>query len=517
MVCRYTVKKVLGEGAYGKLYLVEDMRDGTQRALKTAMGDLCTNNRISAAETQIHLHVHHPYLMGGIDVFRRSDVDTCGLPMEAVTQGLLLPLADYDLDKIRKDDRDDPSYPDFNALRASWQLACALEALYAAGYVHMDIKPANILQKGDTTLLSDFGLAYWKTTKELDRLVITLTYRPPYVRDDKALPMSSYMSADLYSLGLVFLDITAGIVRPNHNDYEENVYVGELSKHAHARLDQLITRCGDNMNTPGFLEAQQKRWRLPLPSVDALVKYLKIIKLMVSPTPTALTATDVRLRLEALWPAHPPAPLLRIDPPPPLAEQYRSAAERVVTAKGFKNKRAPAHAVNLFLAVMKVVSSPPPMGYISYGLDGHMSWILPYLFACINIVATFYHETEKYSFYVEYKLANAILYDDTYAGEFNYQATAICAALQVIASSEKLRGQYNYVLPGEAQTYPPITLTPSMAASSAKRPQPAGFAAYQAFKAARYKDLRSQYSLDEVKARLAAEWSAFKTQKANAQ
>jgi hypothetical protein len=46
-----------------------------------------------------------------------------------------------------------------------------------------------------------------------------------------------------------------------------------------------------------------------------------------------------------------------------------------------------------------------------------------------------------------------------------------------------------------------------------KRAQPSGFAAYQAFKTAHYKDLRSQYSVEEAKARLAAEWAATKTKK----
>ena len=50
-------------------------------------------------------------------------------------------------------------------------------------------------------------------------------------------------------------------------------------------------------------------------------------------------------------------------------------------------------------------------------------------------------------------------------------------------------------------------------ATAVKRAQPSGFAAYQAFKTARYKDLRSQYSVEEAKARLAAEWAATKTKK----
>ena len=462
MVCRYTILKSLGQGAYGKLYLVEDARDGTQKALKTAEDNLCTDNRISAAETQIHLHVHHPYLMGGMDVFRPSDVDACGRPMADVTQGLLLPLAEYDLNKIMNDDKNTPTYPQFNALRASWQLACALEGLYAAGYAHLDIKPANILQKGDTTLLSDFGLALWNTTSALNGLVITPSYRPPYVLDGQPTPMSSYMPADLYSLGLTFLDITSGVDRPTYGG-NENRYVKDLANTVNAYVDTLITWVNNNRAYTGFLEKRQQRWRLPLPSIDAFVEYLQIVKAMVSPTPTALTATDVRLRLEALWPAHPPAPALHVDPTPPLAEQYRAAAERVVARMGFKHPRALPHTVTLFLAVMAALATPPKH-YVSEGLYGHTSWILPYLFACINIVATFYNEPTVNRFNVSYDPSNAVFYDDTYTQWVMSQYTAVCAALKVIATSEVLRGQYNFVLPAPA---------PAPAPTPAPAPAPA--------------------------------------------
>ena len=531
MVCRYTILKDLGEGAYGKVYIVEDARDGTQNALKTAKGDLCTNNSISAAETQIHLHVHHPYLMGGMDVFRPSDVDACGLPMADVTQGLLLPLAEYDLNKIMNDDKNTPTYPQFNALRASWQLACALEGLYVAGYAHLDIKPANILQKGDTTLLSDFGLALWNTTSALNGLVITPSYRPPYVLDGQPTPMSSYMPADLYSLGLTFLDITSGVDRPTYGGmyHNENKYVKDLAASANAYVDTLIKWVNDNRAYTGFLEKRQQRWRLPVASLDALVEYLQIVKAMISPTPTALTATDVRLRLEALWPTHPPVPVLHVDPTPPLPEQYRAAAKRVVARMGFKHPRALPHTVTLFLAVMAALTTPPKH-YVSEGLYGHTSWILPYLFACFNIVVTFYDEPKIKRVNVSYDPANAIFYDDTYTQGVMLQYAAVCASLKEIAASEVLRGQYNFVLPGEAPAPTPApapapapahrsalktaVAAPGAASSAAvKRAQPSGFAAYQAFKTARYKDLRTQYSVEEAKARLAAEWAATKTKK----
>ena len=527
MVCRYTALNVLGEGAYGKLYLVEDSTDGTKKALKTSMENPCRDLHISAAETTIHLHVHHPYLMPGLDIFRPSDVDACRHPLNDVTQGLLLPLMEYDLSKIMTDDKNNPRFPQFNALRASWQLACALEALYAAGYAHLDIKPANILQKGDTTYLSDFGLAISNTTRVLERLVITSWWRPPYVRRYVLTPGFMFMAADLFSLGMTFLDITSGTERPDYNTYKnETLYVEDQAQTTNDRVDFFLNWLNENKSTPGFLEQRQKRWRLPLPSVDAFIKYFMLVKAMVSPTPTALTVTEVRMRLEELWPEHPPAPSVRIDPMPPLATAYKEAAQRVIAQvyarwQPIEPRQAP-HVLHLFLAVLEVATDTAVA--TREGLGGHTSWMLPYLFACVNLGGSFYGFDPIEFFRIPYAPENDLLYQDTnYIGNVVSQKEAICAAMESITTSPLLRGQYNFVLPGENQPLVPqdvyvSRMVPASAPSAEtvmvpKRPQPSGLAAYQAFRVERYPELLKRYPAAEARVHLAEEWKARKATK----
>ena len=452
--CRYTVLGVLGEGSFGKLYKVRDSVDGTEKALKTATDPLCTDVRISAAETDIHMRLRHPYLLPGLDVVRLEDVGACP-ELQSVQQGVLLPLMDYDLHHF---ERNRSKYPVFNALRASWQLACALEALHAAGYCHLDIKPQNILQKGDTTVLSDFGLAYWNTTPALNRMVVSLYHRPPYVLYGRPTPSELYMPIDVYSLGLTFMDITCEGSRPDldlyYNDTNtvqqnrdgENRFVVDQQVKAHARLDQLIAWMPQH--TPQQLPGRQERWHLPLPSVDAFIAYLQLIKDMTTATPAAApSATDVRLRLEALWSAYPPLPALRLEPNPPGADEYREAATFFLSYLHIDNERAVHHTVELFLAVM-TFATPSKETYSVY--QARVSWKLAYLLACLNIALSFYDIKPYTSFrFIPYNPKVDLLFDTMYAGASVAGDVALCNATKVIAASDVLRGRYNFVLPGD--------------------------------------------------------------------
>jgi len=547
MVCRYVLDTtdrgkgpgVLGQGTFGKVYLVTDTQTNNKYALKTAQRGVCADTMITALESDIHMRLQHPYLVNGVDIFRPSDVDTCGLPLDDVQQGVLIPLMDYDLYDIQKDDKNNPKYPAFNALRASWQLACALEALYAAGYTHFDIKTSNILQKGDDTHLADYGLSYSTSTPALTRGLFTLTYRPPYVLQGVPFKSKDYMAADLYSLGLVFLDITVRSgFRPDWRSYSENDYVRLLAKEANSEVEHMIKYINDNRALPDILTTRQRRWNLPVQSLDDIVEYLNIVKAMITPTPTALTATQVRLRLEALWPTHPPAPTLRMVANPPVDEPLRSAATRVASyiVRVRNNRRVVPHIVELFLAVSKFAT---PAGHIAEGLDGgHRSWRLPFLFACHNIVVTFYSGSDKELLYtgLPYDPANAALYDDTFQGITVPYRTAVCDALKQITYAKELGGRYNFVLPGERSEFVPpgasvaapapgpvrprrgalrtATVVGAVAtgATQATRAQPTALAAYTAFRATRYKELKNLYPNDLalVRAKLAEEWKAIK-------
>jgi serine/threonine protein kinase len=91
------------------------------------------------------------------------------------------------------------------------QVAAALDAAHAAGIVHRDVKPHNVLVEGERAYLSDFGLA-----KAIDdsgggsmaSVVGTVAYMSPEQWRGEAVGPP----ADIYSLGCVLFEAVTGVV-----------------------------------------------------------------------------------------------------------------------------------------------------------------------------------------------------------------------------------------------------------------------------------------------------------------
>jgi serine/threonine protein kinase len=102
------------------------------------------------------------------------------------------------------------------ALRIAGAVADALTSVHAAGLVHRDVKPANILLRADgQPVLTDFGLAAALVDTLSERrltppsiLVGTADYLAPEVVAGQAVDHR----ADLYALGVVLYEMLAGYV-----------------------------------------------------------------------------------------------------------------------------------------------------------------------------------------------------------------------------------------------------------------------------------------------------------------
>jgi DNA-binding beta-propeller fold protein YncE len=101
--------------------------------------------------------------------------------------------------------------PPREAVELLGQIAAALDAAHAAGIVHRDVKPHNILLEGDRAFLSDFGLA--KALGDSGVLEGTsVAGTVEYMSPEQWQGRSVGPAADVYSLGCVLYEALTGIV-----------------------------------------------------------------------------------------------------------------------------------------------------------------------------------------------------------------------------------------------------------------------------------------------------------------
>jgi DNA-binding beta-propeller fold protein YncE/tRNA A-37 threonylcarbamoyl transferase component Bud32 len=101
--------------------------------------------------------------------------------------------------------------PPAEAIELLGQVASALDTAHAAGIVHRDVKPHNILIEGDRAFLTDFGLAKaLGDSGVLDGASIAGTVE--YMSPEQWQGRSVGPPADVYSLGCVLYEALTGIV-----------------------------------------------------------------------------------------------------------------------------------------------------------------------------------------------------------------------------------------------------------------------------------------------------------------
>jgi serine/threonine protein kinase len=196
----YRLESELGEGGMGLVFRATRTSDGREVALKVLKlalaNDLLFQHRFRQ-EARAAAEVHEPHL---VPIIEASDADGRHyLAVDYVAGGSL---TDRIADKGKLDGPD--------LVRMVSEIGAGLDALHAAGIVHRDIKPQNILYALDgTAMLTDFGLAKGRAYTVLTQpgqVMGTLDYlAPELIRGEPATPLT-----DVYALGCVAFECVAG-------------------------------------------------------------------------------------------------------------------------------------------------------------------------------------------------------------------------------------------------------------------------------------------------------------------
>ena len=219
----FRVESLVGKGAMGAVYLAEETSTGQRIALKLLAPELARDERFRRRflrETELAATLRHPHI-----------VRTLGSGEEE--RDLYLAM-DYihgsDLrDLLRREGRLEPE----RAVSLVQQVASALDVAHAAGLVHRDVKPGNILvapeADGDHAYVCDFGLArHVSSVSSLTGergFVGTIDYVPPEQIEGGTIDGR----ADVYSLGCVLFECLAGR-RPFDRESELSVVFAHLNE-----------------------------------------------------------------------------------------------------------------------------------------------------------------------------------------------------------------------------------------------------------------------------------------------
>jgi serine/threonine protein kinase len=208
---RYRIVRYLGRGGMGEIYEARDSELGVPVALKTLLGEIAGDESMIARfkrEIALSREVAHPNVCKVFDIARHEDEngrEIMFLTMEFLAGETLA--AKLDRDRAMKE---------AEALPLVEQMAAALDASHAAGVIHRDFKPSNVMlvpsSGGIRAVVMDFGIARkfvapGDPTATLSR---NLVGTPDYMAPELLEGAPATFASDVYAFGMTAYQMLTG-------------------------------------------------------------------------------------------------------------------------------------------------------------------------------------------------------------------------------------------------------------------------------------------------------------------
>jgi tetratricopeptide (TPR) repeat protein/predicted Ser/Thr protein kinase len=199
---RYRVKRLIGKGGMGVVYLVHDMELERDVALKVIRSDIASSpaslERFKR-EIQLSSKVTHHNVLRVYDLGESEGVKF--LTMEYV-QGEDLS------DVVKRDGR----LPFPRVMHYFRQICAGLGAAHEEGVIHRDLKPQNVMiDPTDRVLLTDFGLATVAESSSAARSGAIMG-TPYYMSPEQVRGEELDRRSDIYALGIMLYEQLTGAI-----------------------------------------------------------------------------------------------------------------------------------------------------------------------------------------------------------------------------------------------------------------------------------------------------------------
>lgn len=358
---RFELRELLGEGAFGRVFLAFDPELERQVAIKVPHRDGLTPafRERFLREARATATIHHPNVCPVYDVGTEGDLPY--IVMHFVVGGTLAGL----LERLEE------PLPPRHALAIARKLALGMAAAHAQGVIHRDLKPQNVLYDKTTreVLVTDFGLARvtgdsaHSSESDGQREKAGAVFKtvegsvfgtPAYMSPEQARGRQAEVGplSDVYALGVILYRMLTGDVPFHGSVYEVMMQHVETAPHPPSAVRRDIDPKLDALCLKAMTKTPSDRYPSAKAFASALADYLRAGEQVgVEPAPLFEVVSDAESAptaspLNAITPTKPGGLIRPLKPqqlaPVPVSESAPpTPPEPASEAKGPTGRRRP--------------------------------------------------------------------------------------------------------------------------------------------------------------------------------